>query len=59
MAKLRQKSQISEQTKFILEQRKLGKSIDELARGFNITRSRVYKILKDYGDTLPKELRQK
>jgi DNA invertase Pin-like site-specific DNA recombinase len=54
--KLKQKSKISEQSKIILEQRKLGKSIDELARGFNISRSRVYRILQDYGDTLPKKL---
>lgn len=57
--KLKQKSQITERTKKILEDRKQGKSIDDLARFYNISRSRVYQILKDYGDTLPKSLSQK
>jgi len=56
MAKLKQKSQITERTKKILEERKQGKSIDRLATLYNISRSRVYQILKDYGDTLPKKL---
>lgn len=54
--KLKQKSQITEKTKLILAQRKEGKSIDMLANIFEISRSRVYFILKKYGDTLPKKL---
>lgn len=56
MSKLKQKSQITEKTKRILAERKLGKSIDYLAGVYGISRSRVYQILKDYGDTLPKRL---
>jgi len=59
MAKLRQKSQLSEQSKIILQQRKQGKSIDDLARDFNLSRSRIYYLISKYGDTLPKKLQQK
>ena len=58
MAKLKQKSQITDKTKRILKERKQGKSIDNLANLYGISRSRVYKILQDYGDTLPKEMQQ-
>ena len=56
MAKLKQKSQITERTKRILAERKEGKSIDHLAKIYGISRSRIYTILKDYGDTLPAKL---
>ena len=59
MAKLKQKSQISERTKRLLAERKEGRSIDYLASMYGISRSRVYRILKDYGDTLPARLAQK
>jgi hypothetical protein len=58
MAKLKQKSQKTERTQKILDERKTGKSIDTLASIFNISRARIYQILKDNGDTLPNELRQ-
>ena len=56
MAKLKQKSQLTEKSKRILAERKEGKSIDELASIYGISRSRVYQILKAYGDTLPPSL---
>lgn len=58
MARLKQKSQMTERTKKILEERSTGKSIVELGKIYNVSRQRVYQILKDYGDTLPKELHQ-
>lgn len=56
MAKLKQKSQITEKTKKILEERKTGKSIHALADMFGVSSSWVYQVLKKYGDTLPKQL---
>ena len=56
--KLKQKSQLTEKSKRILAERKEGKSIDELASIYGISRSRVYQILKAYGDTLPKSYAQ-
>lgn len=47
-----------ERTKKILEDRKLGKSIDELQKVYGGSRSRIYQILRDYGDTLPIEMQQ-
>jgi Mor family transcriptional regulator len=54
--KLKQKSQISERTKKILADRKTGASIDQLAGIYNLSRQRIYQILKKNGDTLPKKL---
>lgn len=56
MAKLKQKSQLTEQSKQILEMRRKGLSIVEIGKVFDITRQRVHYIIKKHGDTLPKRL---
>ena len=56
MAKLKQKSQLTEQSKQILEMRRKGLSIVEIGKVFDITRQRVHYIITKYGDTLPKKL---
>lgn len=55
MSKLKQKSQITDRTKKILSDRKRGNSTGYIADLYGISRSRVCKILKDYGDPLPKK----
>jgi hypothetical protein len=54
--KLKQKQQMSERTKKILNDRSTGKSIVELGKIYGLTRQRIFAILKQYGDTLPKKL---
>lgn len=54
--KLKQKSQMTERTKKILDERSTGKSIVEIGKLYGLSRQRVFSILKQYGDTLPKEL---
>ena len=52
----KQKSQLTEQSKEILELRKKGLSIVEIGKIFGISRQRVYYVISKYGDTLPVEL---
>lgn len=49
-------NQKSERNKKILEKRATGLSISELGKIFGLTRQRIFVILQEYGDTLPKEL---
>jgi len=46
----------AERNKQILEKRAMGLSISEIGRMYGLTRQRIFNILKEYGDTLPKEL---
>jgi Mor family transcriptional regulator len=58
MAKLKQKSQTTDRTKKILQDRKQGKSIVDLAKIYGLSRQRIFQIIKDYGDTLPDKMMQ-
>lgn len=59
MAKLKQKSQMSDRTREMLRMRKDGKSIREIAKILSCSYELVRQKFILYGDPLPKELRQK
>jgi DNA-directed RNA polymerase specialized sigma subunit len=56
MAKLKQKSQMAESSKRMLEMRAQGLSIVEIGKIFGVTRQRVYYVIKKYGERAPKRL---
>ena len=56
---MRKKQKIKPRVKAILEMRRGGAGIIEIAESFDVSRQAIHDILKRHGDTLPKEMAQK